>query len=417
MARKKETMTATADPQPNNGKKSAHAFQASSFWRLMPSGMRRRWWLFRLVDLIARYFPTFKARRGLLVIRMDGIGDMVLFRRALDHYADVFKVQQSDITIVGCESWGPTTDDIFAGYRVLVINEHRYAKRMFYRLGVSLRVRRVGAAVCVNDSYFRRAMMADSLAWVSGAPRTISSLPYISERNRQEYQYYLSQVDEVINTGYYPVHEVERHYQFLSEIAGREISPEAPTIPWRDRAAPADKLAPGEPYAVFNPGSNEYGRRWPLDKYLALAAKVRERGIRVVFVGGSGEKPGEVTGDDPGIIDLMGQTSLPELLDIMKGAALVVSNDTGPAHLSIAIGAPTVVIVGGGHFGSFVPYPETIRPANARFVFQEMDCYHCFWRCPKRADKFKVFPCVAAVEVDQAWAEAEHLLAAEGTGS
>jgi len=411
MARKKEAMIATADPQPDNGSQPVHPFRTSPFWRLMPGGMRRRWWLFRPVDLFARYVPVFRARRGLVVIRMDGIGDMVLFRRALDHYAGVFGVRQSEITIVGCKSWEPICDDVFAGYRVLAINEHKYAKRMVYRLAVSLRVRRIGAAICVNDSYFRRAMMADSLAWVSGAPRTISSLPYIGERNRQEYLYYLSQVDEVVNTGPYPVHEVERHYRFLSEIAGREMSPEPPKIPWPDRPAPTHKLPCGESYAVFNPGSNEYGRRWPLDKYLALAARLRERGLRVVFVGGPGEKPGEVTGDDPGIVDLMGRTSLPELLDIMRGAALVVSNDTGPAHLSIAIGAPTLVIVGGGHFGSFVPYPATVRPANARFVFQEMACYHCFWRCPKRTGKHDAFPCVAAVDVDQAWTEAQHLLA------
>ncbi len=392
----------------------AHAFQTNPFWRMLPAGMRRRWWMFRPVDLIARYFPVFKKRRGVLVIRMDGIGDMVLFRRALDHYAAAFGVDQSDLTVVGCKSWGPIAREIFADYRVLAINEHRYARRMFYRFWVSLRVRRLGAAVCVNDSYFRRALMADSLAWVSGAPKTISSLPYIGEPNRQEFLYYLSQVSDIVNTGYYPVHEVERHYRFLSEIAGREIPPEAPQISWPDRTPAAHLLAPGAPYAVFNPGSNEFGRRWPLDKYLELAAKLRRRGLRVVFVGGPGEKPGEVSGgnagDDPEIIDLMGKTSLPELMDIMKGAALVVSNDTGPAHLSIAIGAPTLVVVGGGHFGSFVPYPETIRPANARFVFREMECYHCFWRCPKRAGKFDVFPCVAAVDVDQAWAQAADLL-------
>jgi len=414
MARKNKTMTADAAPQQTDNTHSVHPFRTSWFWRLMPSGMRRRWWLFRPVDLLARHFPVFQKKRGVLVVRMDGIGDMVLFRRSLDHYAKAFGVDQSDITILGCESWQPIADEVFAGYRLLAINEHKYARRMFYRLRVSLKVRLLGVTVCVNDSYFRRALMADSLAWVSGADKIISSLPYIGERNRQEFLYYLSQVDQIINTGYYPVHEIERHYHFLSEVAGYEITPEPPHISWPDRAPPANLLAPGDAYAVFNPGSNEYGRRWPLAKYQELAIKLRERGLRVVFVGGRNEKPGDVVSEDPGIIDLMGKTNLPQLLDIMKGAALVVSNDTGPAHLSIAIGAPTLVVVGGGHFGSFVPYPDAIRPANARFVYQEMDCYHCFWRCPKRDSKFVVFPCVAAVQVDQAWAEALKLLSRQG---
>ncbi|HIN76346.1 MAG TPA: glycosyltransferase family 9 protein, partial [Rhodospirillales bacterium] len=78
-----------------------------------------------------------------------------------------------------------------------------------------------------------------------------------------------------------------------------------------------------------------------------------------------------------------------------------VSNDTGPAHLSIALGTPTVVILGGGHFGSFFPYPDTIALDHVRFIYEKMPCYHCFWRCHKRASKFEVFPCISAVNEER----------------
>jgi len=111
-----------------------------------------------------------------------------------------------------------------------------------------------------------------------------------------------------------------------------------------------------------------------------------------------------------GVIDLTGQTSLPLLLDMIRHAQLVVSNDTGPAHLSIALGTSTVVIVGGGHFTSFVPYPTAITPNHAEFVYQQMDCYHCFWRCHKRHSKFDVFPCVEAISVDTVWGACARLI-------
>ena len=98
---------------------------------------------------------------------------------------------------------------------------------------------------------------------------------------------------------------------------------------------------------------------------------------------------------------MTGRSTLPELFDIMKGAALVVSNDTGPAHVAIALGAKTVVIVGGGHFGCFVPYPDGVAPRHARFVYERMGCYHCFWRCHKRDDTKASFPCVAAVSMEK----------------
>jgi len=110
------------------------------------------------------------------------------------------------------------------------------------------------------------------------------------------------------------------------------------------------------------------------------------------------------------VVDLTGRTSVPELLDVMKGAAGVVTNDTGPAHLAIAVGTPTVVIVGGGHFGCFVPYPDGVAPATARFVHHPMDCYHCFWRCHLRENKTDTFPCVTAVGEQQVWDALEDLL-------
>jgi ADP-heptose:LPS heptosyltransferase len=388
-------------------------FRTTAFWRALPAGMRRRWWLFRPFDLIARHWPVFRKPSGVLVVRMDGIGDMVLFRRALDHYADAFGVGRSEITVLGCESWSKLAGKVFAGYRVITIDEHAFARNPIYRFRVALRVRRMAAAVAVCDSYMRRALMADSLVWLSPAPLTVMSAPFVSERTRPEFTYYLSQAGRIIDTGPYPTHEIIRHYRFVSAIAERTIGPETPRIAWRDQPSP---VASGAPYVVLNPGSNEPGRRWPLAGYVAVARRLLSHGFRVVFVGQTadwGDRHG-IAGivGEAGVIDLTDRTDLPQLLDLIRHAALMVTNDTGPAHLGIALGCPTVVIVGGGHFGSFVPYPTEVAPANARFVHQRMECYHCFWRCHKRADLFQVFPCVGEIGEEKVWRECESLLAA-----
>lgn len=377
---------------------------------MFPAGMRRRWWLFRFFDLIARKTPIPISRKGLVVVRMDGIGDMVLFRTSLDHYADVFGVDRSQITIIGCESWEAIAGEVFRDYRTLIINEHSFARRPLYRFWISLKVRALNPAISVCDSYMRRVLMADSLVWILGAPRAISSLPFINERTRDEYMYYLSQVEQIVQTGHYPTHEVERHYNFLSAVAGREIKPEAPRISWRQTKPPESFIPAGIPYAVLNPGCNEYGRRWPLVKYQQLAKKIVDRGLKVIFVGGHDEHLGEINKCDGDVIDLIGKTDLPQLLDLINHAQLVVSNDTGPAHLSIALQTPTLVVVGGGHFGCFMPYPPSIKPDHARFVYHKMDCYHCFWDCPKRASKYDFTPCIEAIEINQVWEVADQLL-------
>lgn len=375
--------------------------------------MRRRWWLFRPLDLIARHFPTFRARRGLLAVRMDGIGDMVLARRSLDGYAAAFNVDPKDVTVLGCESWGRIAAEMFRGYRIICIDEHAYARRPLYRFRVNLQVRRLAPAIAVCDSYLRRAMMADSLVWASAAPRTVVSLPYINEPTRAEFTYYLSQVTEIIDTGSYPTHEIDRHAHFVSAIGGVPVQSEVPKIVWNSTLP---DFAAGGPYAVMNPGSNEPGRRWPFKFYVALAERLLAKGWRVAFVGTRSERSDAALLDAfarrPGVCDLTGRTTLPSLLDLMQHAALVVSNDTGPAHLSIALGSPTVVIVGGGHFSSFVPYPDAVCPPTAQFVYEKMDCYHCFWRCHKRASKYDVFPCISVVSMDAVWEACEGVIEA-----
>jgi ADP-heptose:LPS heptosyltransferase len=387
--------------------------RAGGFWRLFPAGMRRRWWLFRFFDRAARNRMILRPRQGLLAIRMDGIGDMVLFQNSLDDYAEAFGIPQSQITVLGCKSWAMVAPELFAGYRVVPIDEHRYAKNLFYRVWINQKVRRLNVAVTVVDAYFRRAMMADSLARVAGAPKTIVTLPYINGATRAEYTWFLSQASEVIDTGPYPRHEIERHAAFTAHYLGVAPEPRAPKLNWRSISPP---VATDRPYAVLNPGSNEYGRRWPLADYIALARKLNAKGLRVVFAGKADER-GPAAGmiseaaDGDAIVDLTGRTDLRQLFDLMKYARLVVSNDTGPAHVAIGLGAPTVVIVGGGHFGCFVPYPESARPATARFVYERMECYHCFWRCHKRSDETASFPCVAAVTIDKVTLACDELLA------
>ncbi len=365
--------------------------------------MRRRWWLFRPIDALVALWPSPRRRRGLLVVRMDGIGDMVMFRAALEHYPDAFGVPAAAITVLGCKSWQPLADTVFPGFKVVAIDEHAFEKKWFYRLRIALWVRRQGFAIAVCDMFMRKTLTADALVWASRARERIVCTPFVTDRTRAEYAWYLAKATRVIDTGPYPTHEGLRHFTFLQALMGIRMPAEVPAIPWREQAP----LVPaGGPYVVMNFGSNEPGRRWPFEKFVDLARRCLDHGLRVVFVGAAQEafaKPILAGLDHPGIVDTIGALKLPQLVDVLKHAACVVSNDTGPGHLAIGVGVPTVLLAGGGHFGCFVPYPEVIRPKGAVFLNAPMECYHCLWRCHKRASAKDSFPCVAEISVDAAW--------------
>jgi ADP-heptose:LPS heptosyltransferase len=351
-----------------------------------------------------------------LVIRLDGIGDMVLFHGAFCHYPAALGVSSTDITLLGCESWASLAPTFFPGCQFYPIAEHAYDRRPFYRFKVSLWVRRRGFAITICDMYMRKPLAADSLVYVSGAPRRIVAKPNTSPKTKRLFDWYLARCQQVIDTGCYPTHEIVRHFRFLSALASQEIGPVWPALPRSPRVPPLVSA-----YAVLNLGSNEPGRRWPTARFLGLAEYLASRGLLVVFVGGANEAAlaklvaaaAHASPWGSCFVDRINSTTLPELLDLLQYAAVVVSSDTGPAHLAIGLGAPTVVIVGGGHFTSFVPYPPEITPRRVRFVWHELACYHCFWACTQPHNPGESFPCLYAVELPAVQEAAEQLLTSQ----
>lgn len=376
----------------------------------------RRWWLFHPLDLMVRRWPVRRRRRGVVVIRMDGIGDMVLFQGAFRHYPAALGVARSEITVLGGHSWASLAETVYQDCRFRAIDEHAYARRPIYRFTTSLWVRRQGFAVAVCDSYLRQPLVADALVYASGAPLRVVAQPYTSPKTQAQFDWHLARVHRVIDTGSYPTHEVVRHFRFVSALAGQQFPAETPALPWRRGRRGPRPLA--ERYAVLNLGSNEPGRRWPLAAFLEIAEHLARRGLSVVFAGGRVEAAlrgpvAEAARASPwggSFVDRIASTSLAELMDLQQHAELVISSDTGPAHLAIGLGAPTIVIVGGGHFTSFVPYPAALTPPQVRFVWRELPCYHCFWTCTQPHEAGASYPCLEAVSVARVRDAAEELL-------
>ena len=99
--------------------------------------------------------------------------------------------------------------------------------------------------------------------------------------------------------------------------------------------------------------------------------------------------------------NLCGETSVSELVEYLQGCALVLANDSGSAHLSIACGRPTVIICGGWEYGRFYPNPRL--PPNCRAVVAELGllkCIPCNESCPVCTDR-NAAACILLVEQER----------------
>lgn len=125
-----------------------------------------------------------------------------------------------------------------------------------------------------------------------------------------------------------------------------------PEFPIREVASPvADRMRAeaGGPFVLVNPGAAWPNKRWPPDRFGALARAVYDRtGLRAVVLWGPGERPiaEEVVADSAGAGVLAPQTSLTDLVALSRAATVMVSGDTGPTHVAAAVGTPLVSIYG-----------------------------------------------------------------------
>jgi len=133
-------------------------------------------------------------------------------------------------------------------------------------------------------------------------------------------------------------HEVDRWIR-LARWAGGEADPFDLRLP-----APGDRLA----HVVLHPGAAAVSRHWPVERWAAVAGALAARGHPVVVTGTNAEArlADAVASTSPGVENACGRLDLSALGELVGTAALLLSADTGVAHLATAFGTPSVTLFG-----------------------------------------------------------------------
>ena len=145
-------------------------------------------------------------------------------------------------------------------------------------------------------------------------------------------------------------HEVRRHLALVRHLGAAEAD-EALCFPLqaadeREAAAVRATLAPGAgPYELLHPGATSPSRRWPEDRWARVGDALAAAGLAVGLTGVAGEEA-QVAAVRARMrapsADLCGRTTLGGFAALLRDAALLVGNDSGPAHLAAAVGTPSV---------------------------------------------------------------------------
>ena len=326
--------------------------------------------------------PLSTGKKHILWIRTDSIGDNVLAMSMLPHIKD--KYPQSYISVL-CQQHiaelyeqSPFVDNIITFNKALAYTNESYRNIIISKLQ-SLN------ADHVLNSVFSREPLTDIFSLDSGAKETIALngdfANLMTESFRSQSNPLYSTV--IPNNGEYKL-ELERHGDFLQALG--IISPKLQPVIWTTSEDVAfaenffreNRFDPERTIALFA-GALSDVRTY--EKYgAALKTICEENGFSVVALGSQKDYQINQTNLDGLIsikaINICGKTTLRQSAEILRRCKLAVGAETSMAHIACAVGTRNVVLLGGGHFGRFMPYSPLTSAVSL-----PLECFGCDWCC------------------------------------
>ena len=180
------------------------------------------------------------------------------------------------------------------------------------------------------------------------------------------------------------LHEIERNISLTepigilpAKIPLPEINSTAEDLETVSNWLNSINLAKNRPFVCFAPGSVWPTKRWPEDHWRVLAKKINGMGIPIILIGAQQDQnlaPGIMNSSGNGIFNAMGIFSIRQSAELIRQASLLISNDSAPTHLGVAVETLVITI-----FGSTVPafgfYPYGKK--NKIIEITELDCRPC----------------------------------------
>ena len=360
-------------------------------------------YLLRIPFRLASRSASLNTPSSILIIKPCCLGDVLMATPAIAALRQAFPKARIDFAVGGwsravVES-NPHLDGIMDCGRVG--GGSRYSWREYLNL-----VRRIRAEKYEACFVLDRSPLISLLPYLGGVPQRVGldsrgrgfsltvGLPVVAPKHETEL--YLDTVRAVgieVNEPrleFYPTDEDRRH---VAEML---------------RAVSQAPLVVIHPAGGSNPGMILSAKRWPPQRFAALADRlIEEKGTQVFLVGGPDDGPiaaaiKEAMRQEPW--DLTGQLTFGQLGALLERCELFVGHDTGAMHLAVAVGTPVVAIFGPSDPRMYGPYGK-----KGVTLWHDVGCNPCLlhgrWNTACRH-----FRCIEAVIVEEVWQAAAHFL-------
>lgn len=335
---------------------------------------------------------------SIALVRLDAIGDFVLWLDSAKHYRQAFP--QQHLTLIANSIWADLARQLPYWDEVIAIDVRRLLRHPWYRWQTLHRIRAAGFDIAIQPTFSRVLLQGDSVLRATGARQRIGSTGDLSNISTQDKATGDSWYTRLIPTSQATMTELERNAEFVSELTGRVIEATLPAIPALNIT---QRHMPDSAFFIVVPGASWTGRQWPVINFIQATQLIAEKyGLLPLLCGSAAERDlcqQLADGLTVSCQNLAGETSLPELVELIRKATLLVSNETSAIHIAAAVATPSVCILGGGHYGRFMPYPPP-SGEHSLAATHRMSCYNCNWKCNQPHTLGEAMPCIAHIKVE-----------------
>jgi ADP-heptose:LPS heptosyltransferase len=305
---------------------------------------------------------------SIALIRLDDIGDYVLFRNALPIYEKYARSVGATLTLIGNEVWKPIFEHFDESFcsSTIWINKSSFLNDINYKTEILQLISNREFDEIIALSRTRPLLIDDIIVSVTNSNKKIAvnnslNFGFLNELSDKHYTQLIPQNNFPDNEGYFNIKLAEL-------ISGSKLEDSKPltfpVIPHQN----SEK----SPYICCFIGASAKSKRWPTKYWITLINACIKNGINVLIAGGKGEKAiSERIVLSTGCKSIVGKATLIESISYLQNAYCIISGDTFAAHIGALSDVKTIIISNGVNAYRFGNYNKSIGFENTQIVFSK----------------------------------------------
>ena len=356
--------------------------------------------LFRVLFQFNRKRQKYK-QKNLLLINSGQIGDLIISSLILENpdnligYEKVIFLIKNEYLELFRDYSGPIE---VRGY-----DYFKYKYNIIYKIRLLHNLMDIGFSKSINLSA-ARGILNDEITLLANAEESYclnSNLKYLGDFWGGKLNSYYKNIltRDIIN-------EYDKHFEllkFLNNYTSKTPNFFNKYLFHTDKKIQFDVDFLNQKLISIAPFSSSCDRDWEQNNFEQLIQKLNDH-YHIILIGSGHQKEKllRIKSNSTNVSVIAGELQLNELSTLITKCDLFIGLDSGLSHMALKLNIPMIAIIGGGQFNRFFPWGLS---KYSIYLYHELDCFGCGWKCIK--DKPY---CHTNVTVDQVYEAAEKLL-------